>query len=95
MQNCPSRAQFFPIPRLCSFFMTFISLSSLVALFDDYRRKFGDVSFVSLVFRGKTIKAIGKTVHVGKVGGIRDRDETSHRTGNYCRMEMIFELYHS
>jgi len=30
--------------------------------------------------RGKTIKAKGKTVHVGKTG-IRDRDETGHRTG--------------
>lgn len=41
-----------------------------------------DVVFaVSLLSRGTTMKANGKTVHVGKTG-IRDRDKTGHRTGN-------------
>ena len=39
------------------------------------------IDFLTIfVFRGTTIKAKGNTVHVGKTG-IRDRDETGHRTG--------------
>lgn len=48
--------------------MEFIHVNSLI------------VFLFIFIFRGKTIKAKGKTVHIGKVG-VRDRDETGHKTG--------------
>ncbi|XP_078368202.1 uncharacterized protein LOC144652033 [Oculina patagonica] len=41
----------------------------------------GNFTIIIPFFRGKTVKVEGTTVQVGKVGGIRDRDETGHRTG--------------
>lgn len=61
--------------------------------YDDYLKSFcfyllqscQHFFFLSLFLRGvQTAEVRGKTIHAGKTG-MRERDETGHRTGNYVK----------